>query len=428
MVADFMIRKIAPGHVTIGMFVCGFGGSWFDHPFWRKKFVVSSQADADRIRFAAIPHVEIDDARGVGVQGSGAPPVLRDVAARNVAQHGRPDGRKARLSPAHDGAMGAALEKRHREQIEHIVGEARETMRGLFSDARMGKAIRTEDTVKLIDDIFEAVSRSPRIILDIVRLKKKDEYTFMHSVAVCALMINIARFLGKSEDEVRDYGQAGLLHDVGKMGIPEHILNKPGPLTNDEFITVRSHPEHGHGLLATADGVSDTALDVCLHHHEKQNGAGYPFGKGADLISEAASLGAICDVYDALTSNRIYRTASAPVEAVTAMWDSDGHFDTGLLFAFMHSITTFPEGMLVRLRSNRLGLIKAMRRKDTGPRVIAFYSTRDLEQVKPEELYLADGTVADSIVGLALPEQWNLGDWGKLRARLLGRRLDVQAR
>ena len=426
-----MTSRIPPDQIKIGMFVCGFGGSWFDHPFWRSRFVVESEADATKIRMTAIPYVEIDEARGwarcAEPEGFDTPddaapddPARAYRCLRSAARSERPAVRTAAPQGA---TTPTALEQRNKEQIARMVDGAKTTMRGLFDDARMGRAIRTQDTVKLIDDIAVAVSRSPRTILDIVRLKKKDEYTFMHSVAVCALMINLAQFLGKNAAEVRDYGQAGLLHDVGKMGIPEHILNKPGPLTDEEFAAVRAHPEHGFQLLSQAGEVCDTALDVCRHHHEKQDGTGYPFGKNANDISEVAALGAICDVYDAMTSNRVYKKAWTPVEAVAAMWQWEGHFDRKLLFAFVQSVAIFPEGMLVRLRSNRLGVVKPPRRRDTGPRVVAFYATRNHELIKPEQLYLADGVGVDSIVAPADPVEWRLPDWDGLRANLLQGRL-----
>ena len=415
------------------MYVCGFGGSWFDHPFWRTKFVVDTDGDAEKIRLAAIPYVEIDETRGGGpeevpavdqaspdaVEGKAPHPGARTYRGglHAVSRPERPAFRPAASTPT---ASPAALEARNREQIARMVDGAKTTMRGLFDDARMGRALRAQDTVKLIDDIVVSVSRSPRTILDIVRLKKKDEYTYMHSVAVCALMINVAQFLGKSAREVRDFGQAGLLHDVGKMGIPDHILNKPGPLTAEEFASVRAHPEHGFKLLSEAGEVSDIALDVCRHHHEKQDGTGYPFAYGASEISDVAAIGAICDVYDAMTSNRVYKHAWTPAEAVGAMWEWEGHLNPKLLFAFMQSIGIFPECMLVQLRSNRLALVKPARRRDTGPRVVAFYSTRDNELIRPEQLYLADGVGVDSIVAPADPQLWQLANWEKLRAGLLG--------
>ena len=420
-----MIKRIAPDQIRIGMFVCGFGGSWFDHPFWRTKFIVADSEDASRIRAAAIPYVEIDESRGSAAQDAGEPGAQSHLesemepAAAPIAlvRHER---RRVPKIAEYPGAPASSQEERQRRQVARVVDGAKATMRGLFEDARMGRALKVQETVRLVEEITQTVARSPRTTLDIVRLKKKDEYTYMHSVAVCALMINVAQFIGKSASEVKEYGQAGLLHDVGKMGIPDHILNKPGGLTDEEFALVRGHPEHGYQLLLESGEVSDATLDVCRHHHEKQDGTGYPFAHRAENISTVAALGAICDVYDAMTSNRVYKKAWTPAEAVGAMWQWEGHFDRKLLFAFMQSIAIFPEGTAVRLRSNRLGLIKPARRRDTGPRVVAYYSTRDHEQTWPEELYLAEGVAVDSIVGPADPAEWNLPDWDRLQARLMG--------
>ena len=180
-------------------------------------------------------------------------------------------------------------------------------LRTAFADVRLGRAIRMDQVTAIVDDVVGTVERSPRTLLEILRLKQKDEYTYLHSVAVCTLMVNAARHMGKTDAETRDYGLAGLLHDLGKMGIPDTILNKAESLTEEEFIAIRNHPEHGYQVLSKSPNMPKMALDVCRHHHEKMDGSGYPFGMPADAISLVARLGAVCDVYDALTSERIYK-------------------------------------------------------------------------------------------------------------------------
>src|SRR5690606_37008692 len=146
-----------------------------------------------------------------------------------------------------------------------------------------------------------------------------DEYTYMHSVAVCALMAALARTLGLNEAEQREAATAGLLHDVGKMAIPIEILNKPGRLTDDEFRLIMTHPDAGYVMLMRGGLVPNVALDVCLHHHEKFDGSGYPHGLQGDGISLQARMGALCDVYDAVTSDRPYKKGWNPAEAIHRM-------------------------------------------------------------------------------------------------------------
>jgi HD-GYP domain-containing protein (c-di-GMP phosphodiesterase class II) len=242
----------------------------------------------------------------------------------------------------------------------------------------------------------------------------------MHSMAVCTLMVNAARHMGKSEAETRDFGMAGLLHDLGKMGIPDTILNKESRLTDAEFRAVCDHPEQGYQALSRSPNIPDMALDVCRHHPEKMDGSGYPFGLPSEAISLGARLGAVCDVYDALTSERVYKNAWTPVEALTAMWSWEGHFDRDLLFTFMKSIGIFAPGMLVQLRSNRLALVLENKRRNSRPRVIVFYATRDREFLAPEELVIQENLANDSIVAPADPDDWGFADWAAMAQRLKG--------
>lgn len=416
-----MRHKLSPDDVRLGMYVCGFGGSWFSHPFWRAKFVLEHAEDLERVRSSGVPYVVIDDSRGVGLEPlpeSTLPPAA--PSARPIAPV------RLRQSPVRPNrpliGWDEADKTRDRNDRQHakaLVTRSMKVLRTAFADVRLGRAIRMEEVTSIVDDVVGTVERNPRTLLDMLRLKQKDEYTYMHSIAVCTLMVNVARHMGKPESKIRDYGLAGLLHDLGKMGIPDTILNKQGRLTEAEFRTVRDHPEQGYQVLVQSPNIPDMALDVCRHHHEKMDGSGYPFGLPAETLSLGVRLGAVCDVYDALTSERVYKDAWTPVEALTAMWSWEGHFDRALLFTFMQSIGIFAPGMLVQLRSNRLALVLENKRRASRPRVLAFYATRDRQFIAPEEITIQDNLANDSIVGAADPQEWGFTDWDALAERLL---------
>jgi putative nucleotidyltransferase with HDIG domain len=150
-----------------------------------------------------------------------------------------------------------------------ICGRAKSAVASMFNDARMGVAVSAEQAGPLIDDIADSVQRNPQALISLSRLKTSDEYTYMHSVAVCALMIAVARQLDMPDAWVREAGMAGLLHDIGKMAIAQDILNKPGRLTDAEFSIVKDHPQSGARILRQSLVNNVAALDVCLHHHEK---------------------------------------------------------------------------------------------------------------------------------------------------------------
>jgi HD-GYP domain-containing protein (c-di-GMP phosphodiesterase class II) len=389
------------------MFIQGFGGSWFKHPFWSSKFLIETAEDIAKVRHSAVPYVLIDDALGLRPEEDEAP---RPAAVAPSRPAPAPTPRRAAVAAAPD-PFTEDKRAADRKAAQRLVNRSKTVMKGVFDRARLGRAVRVAEVVDIVDEISETVARSPHALLSVTRLKTKDEYTYLHSVAVCTLMVNIARHLGMDDDQTRDLGLAGLLHDIGKMGVPEPVLNKNGRLTDEEFAMVKEHPAHGHRMLLEAPDMVAAALDVCLHHHEKMDGTGYPFGLDRTQISTEARLGAICDVYDALTSDRPYKDAWTPAEAIAAMWSWKGHFDRKLLFAFMQSVGVFPAGMLVQLRSNRLGLVLDNPRRASRPRVCAFYATRDREFCGPEIVTIKDSLDGDQIVAPEKPANWGFTDW-----------------
>lgn len=236
---------------------------------------------------------------------------------------------------------------------------------------------------------------------------------YMHSVAVCALMIALARQLKMPDAQVRELGMAGLMHDIGKMLVPQDILNKPGNLTQDEFAAIKDHPEAGHRLLLAGNGVSEVVLDVCLHHHEKMNGTGYPLGLAGDVISVAARMGAICDVYDAITSDRPYKSGWCPAASLSKMMEwCNGHFDPDILGAFIKCMGIYPVGTVVKMRSGRLAVIadQGLGKSLLAPTVCVFFCTNSKTLLAPELVNLAEPAVKDKILGREDAAKWGVGD------------------
>lgn len=280
----------------------------------------------------------------------------------------------------------------------------------MFKDLRMGKVIEADAVLPLVDEISASVARNTHALISLVRLKTADDYTYMHSIAVCALMTTLARALKLSDEEVRQAGLAGLMHDMGKAGVPLQILNKPGSLTDHEFDIIRQHPALGHEMLLKANIMDAVTLDVCLHHHEKVDGTGYP-GKltGSDL-SIFAKMAAICDVYDAVTSARAYKPGWEPGIALNRMASWEGHFDQDVFKAFVKSLGIYPIGTLVMLKSGRLAVV--VRQSPDSllrPVVKAFFSTKSLVYIPVEEVDLARQG-ADEIVSNESSVNWGVSD------------------
>ena len=382
------------------MFVQSFEGSWLNHPFRKTKFLVEDQALVATIREAGVKHLWIDESKSrvIGGASTEKPPT---APAPLFAAPPRPA-----ASPK------LALEQRVELEVEvHKAAQLVNRMRGevttLFTEVRMGKAMEVDQVLPFVEEVSASVQRNSVALVSLARLKTKDDYTFMHSVSVCALMVALSRQIGLGEEETRQAGVAGMLHDIGKMAIPLDILNKPGSLTDNEFAVVRRHPEQGFAMLSECKGLGEVPLDVCLHHHEKMDGSGYPKGLSGEQITRMARMGAICDVYDAITSTRAYKQAWDPSASIQRMSQWKGSFDPELFQSFVRCIGIYPVGTLVKLESGKMGVVIDQNpRSLVKPRVKVFYSTTTGMPLNRYVLDLASPDCSDKIVSRELAEKW----------------------
>ena len=390
-----MLKKIRVEDLTVGMHLHQFCGSWMDHPFWRTKFVITKQEDIELVRASPILEVWIDVSKGIDV-AAGVAPVAAATADDLAATQAAPPVVQEKTSLADETARAAK-----------ICAKSKEAVLTMFQEARMGKAVDAESAAPLVEEIANSIQRNPGALISLARLKTADDYTYMHSVAVCALMIALARQLKLDDQQTREAGMAGLLHDIGKEMVPREILNKPGKLTDEEFEIVKTHPTEGYKLLQEGIGIQEIAKDVCLHHHEKFEGGGYPGGLSGDSISIFARMGAICDVYDAVTSNRPYKAGWDPAESIKRMAEWKGHFDPAIFQAFVKSLGIYPTGSFVSLDSGRLGVVMEQSEKSLlTPKVKVFFSAKSQAYIRPEVVDLARSP--DKIAGREDPAKWGI--------------------
>lgn len=304
-----------------------------------------------------------------------------------------------------------------RAQAKRILSSSKQAVTSMFREVRMGKALNAEAAMPLVEEISASVARNESALISLIRLKSKDDYTYMHSVAVCALMIALAKELKLTEAETKQAGLAGLLHDLGKAAVSLEVLNKPGALTNDEFVLVKQHPALGHEMLLTANFQDQITLDVCLHHHEKVDGSGYPHGLKDEQISIYAKMGAVCDVYDAITSNRPYKKGWEPGVSLQRMANWKGHFDELIFKAFVKSVGIYPVGSAVMLKSGRLAVV--IDQNPTSlltPIVKVFFSTKSKSRLPVEIVDLSKPSANDKIMGHEDPVLWGITDFNQLWA------------
>ncbi|MES2948780.1 MAG: HD-GYP domain-containing protein [Pseudomonadota bacterium] len=404
-----MLKKINVEQLTVGMHLKEFCGSWMEHPFWRTGFVLSDPKDIAAILGSSIKEVWIDSSKGLDA-ANGAPVVSEAESEARV---------EARLQQLADTEtlatapvpMGVELER-----AAKICFQSKQAVISMFQEARMGNAVDIGGAKKLVEDISDSVARNPGALISLARLKTADDYTYMHSVAVCAMMVGLAKQLDLDEGQTRSAGMAGLLHDLGKALMPMEVLNKPDKLSAAEFNVIKTHPSEGHRLLRSGLDVDPLILDVCLHHHEKTDGSGYPKGLKADEISLFAKMGAVCDVYDAITSNRPYKSGWDPAESLRKMAEwANGHFDGKVFQAFVKSLGIYPIGSLVKLTSGRLGVVVEQTGKSlTTPSVKVFFSTKSNLRIMPEVVDLSLPGATEKIVSREDPDKWRFADLNEL--------------
>ena len=383
-----MLKKVPVTQLSVGMYLHALEGNWLDHPFWRNGFLIEDARTLKKVLESGVQHCFIDVEKG-----EDAPPPEPEPLRPSAPP---PAPKRKRVSLTEEIQSATKLRAR-----------SAQIMRDLFGQLRLGKAIDPASCSALVNEVAESIDRHPDAFRSLARLKTADEYTYMHSVTVCALMVSLARQLEMDEALCREAGLAGMLHDLGKAVMPQDILNKPGKLTPEEFDIIKQHPLRGYELLLEAKDIPAGALDVCLHHHERFDGTGYPDRLAGENISVLARMGAICDVYDAVTSNRPYKAGWDPAFALTQMASWQGHFDRPLFQSFIRCIGIYPTGSLVRMRSGRLAVVVEQNAEAlTKPKVKQFFSTKSNEPIKPQVVDLAAADARDQIEGLESPEKW----------------------
>lgn len=397
-----MLKKVDSSQLKIGMYIHDLSCDWMTHPFIRNRFLLSSQDEIRKILNAGIHDVVIDSSKGLDVQDA---PTLAEAQAateREIVELVAKAPVQTRVPLGEE--MQRAVQIRH---------QASTLVRSVMQDARLGKAIELDQVQPVVQNITESILRNPGALVGLLRIKTKDDYTFLHSVSVCTLLVAFCRSRNLAADVTHQAGLGGLLHDTGKALVPDHILNKPGPLTDEEFAIIKKHPEDGYKILKQSPEIGPIPLDITLHHHERRDGSGYPSKQSEGEISELAQMAAIVDVYDAITADRVYHKGMSAAAALRKIYEwSKFHFNPQYAQEFMRCVGIYPVGTMVLLESGRLGVVIEPHETNLlAPKVNVFFHTKKNVYIKPETVDLSRGLGfggGDKIIGHESPSKWNV--------------------
>ncbi|MGZ5600672.1 MAG: HD-GYP domain-containing protein [Methylobacter sp.] len=398
-----MIKKISIQQLKPGMFIHDINCVWMEHPFLVGALKIKNDQTIKKITDLGVREVYIDTLKGLDVIDA---PTEAEVNAEiehkmlAMVQQTKPITTTSTLSE-------------ELERSRKVYSEANKIISNIMHDVRIGKQIEVERIDPVVERMSNSILRNKDALLSLCRIKNKDDYTFLHSVSVGALLISFAHALDFNRDVIKQLGIGGMLHDIGKTKVPNEILNKPGALTEDEFVIMKSHVVHGCSILRKSSGIAQVSFDVASQHHERFDGSGYPLGLKNSEMSVYGQMAAIVDVYDAITADRCYHKGMEPTVAVRKMFEwSKFHFNPKLLRTFIRTVGIYPVGTLVMLESGKIGVVIEQCETDmTRPLVRTIFDAKKNYFITPDDIDLAKPLGqggGDKIVNYESPDKWNI--------------------
>tara|TARA_R110002094_G_C4922655_1_gene211745 strand:+ start:1815 stop:3026 length:1212 start_codon:yes stop_codon:yes gene_type:complete len=393
-----MIKKVSASSLQIGMYIQDLNCGWMDHPFATNTLKIHNQKTLDKLQSLNLSWVYIDTDKGLD---------LPEAPSREEANREQQNLVEALTTTT---TVQQARKTSFQGELVTAVKTLREAnllIADLMQDARIGKKLELQQAGLVVERMARSLIRNPDVLLALTQIRNFDQYTFQHSVSTCTLMVAFCHHLGVSPETINSIGIGTLLHDIGKVNIPDKILNKPGRLTDAEFKQMRSHVVHSKLILAQSKGVDEVAIAIAAEHHERYDGSGYPNGLKGEQMNYYSQIAAIIDVYDAITSDRCYQKGSPPTESLRRLYEwSETLFNRELTLKFIRFIGVYPPGSIVKLQSQALALVLAKTGDPLKPKVRLVYDTARRRLIQPRDLDLS--TSEDRIQGYAQVENWGL--------------------
>lgn len=395
-----MIKRIPLAALQVGMYITDLNNDWIPHNNNRRRGFVRNDQTLEKIARLGVEYVYIDTSKGIdspdAVPASDIDRLNEDQLQRAGAEPPEPF---RRVDFQDETLFAQAIH----QQAQGLVGE-------LMQNVKLGTAIDITPVHELARDLQGSVFRNHNALACLGRIREKDNYLLEHSVNLSVLMSIFGKSLGQSEQTLHQLIVGAMLHDIGKILIPDEILHKPGRLTPEEFSVMKQHAAHSRDILLTTPGIGELAVLTAAEHHEKLDGSGYPNGLKGNEISLQGRMAAIADVYDALTSDRVYHKGMTPTQGLKKLLEWSGtHLDPKLVRQFIRCLGLYPVGSLVLLESGRLGVVTEGNEEDQRlPVVRIMYHTRFRMPVTVETLDLSKPGTQDRIVRAVDPDEYRV--------------------
>ena len=377
-----MIKKIKTEQLKIGMYVHDFNCDKADEHVFISKALIKTEKAIQILDSWGIKEVYIDTLQGLDVERR---------KTNNKVTRDRRNGSHKMQGSGHSPPPDTTPLKEEVKIANTIKKEAVDIMQQAMVAAEEGKDIDVGNAFQLVEKMEKSVSRNKDALLLLTRMRRKDEYTLMHSISVSSLVLAFCNFSGIDYNMTINLAIGALLHDIGKTKIPIAILNKPGKLNPEEYTIIQKHAEYSADILADKSELPSEVFDIALHHHERRDGSGYPDGLKGDAIGFGPKVVSLCDVYDAITSDRCYQNGIDKVGGLKILYDgSNLHFDKKLAYDFIRFIGVYPIGTCIKLENELVGVVTGSSGNLLQPVVRLFYSDKKKAAIRIQEINLSE--------------------------------------
>jgi len=339
-------QKVDVTDLEIGMYVSELDRDWLDSPFLIQGFLLKDDEQIEEIRnLCKYVYVDILQSR-VAVKEK---PAAISTGARAKAHKLSFD--KQTPPPEVPFQQEIQVAKQIHTRLKSVID-------GLYQSAAHDKKLNIDQVRTIVEEVVNSINRNEYALGWMTQLKNKDEYTAIHSMNVCILSVELGRHVGLGQDELNLLGMCGLMHDIGKIRVPNEILNKPGDLTEAELKIMKTHADIGASLLENTPGTPREVFNTAFSHHERLDGGGYPRRIPGEEIDAFTRIVMVADMYDAITSDRVYRPGAPSSKAMSVLYEKSGtQLDPDLVQAFIQCIGVYPVGTLVEVDTGEVGIV-----------------------------------------------------------------------
>ena len=346
-----MKKQIRIEELTLGMVIDKLDRSWLSTPFFCHRMTITSAKQIAQLKACGVQTLTVCMEAEEIREEAPTPSTPEDTPVESTSKFTDPVPSPTPAYVPFEEELPAA---------KQVYQAAKTIVQNAMQDVRLGRALNVDAVQAVITDMTESVFRNPDALPSLSRLKRFDEYTFYHSVNTALLAMSLGRSLGFDRSMIHLAGVGTLLHDIGKMKVPLELLNKPGRFEPHEMEIVKQHVLRGVEVLSSTTGLGDTYIQPALEHHERVNGDGYPHRRAHQDISQVGLITAIVDIYDAMTSDRVYHKGKPAHEVLQLLYrlSLDGHLDPTLVQRFIQVVGVYPVGSVVELNTGETGIVK----------------------------------------------------------------------